>query len=600
MIDMFSHFAVLDVLHARLQSDALADDADDAIREAYKALEDYHAYAVLGSVVDHLIAHDTVSDVELSVLTRALTTFKLVKELIGDLRDVRERFEQLVLNPSAPGALSRYNRARVDLADILIRFDTVAAEVHVFVWQWLKPLKYLVPHPQNDDAPVTDWPWRDTLLSRRTGAFAAATMDLARQSGRPEALAFGVGVLASYIGNAIGSPYLTRSVGGPRRSHRLRDRLAAYSTGAWLHHFGPVAGLAPAVPTTVLPTLGSPNQALLPNWLVALINGALTDTYGGVAPLPDIVVAYRNLRYHWHLLHSFQPVAPPKPVTDDIAVPIANNLGPKDYWSGPEPTGPQNFGPAPANQGSFFDPGPGNPPWLFSKYNTVVDWIWAILDILMGWPRTTIRFVYWLGHGGKVNPTNQAQTVAALKTPETQNEYDSAITSKDFLIAIKAMHDKDLQLFSLAEHFLWSLKVGGLLYPTAKDLPTDTFSQFVVPPTAPPGFQWPARQLADPTEALKFPSTAPAENNPTATEFADGEKPIAFLTGSTTAAPYVARHGYIMFRDELHQAPAAAIRTTNVNLDADRGPGGSCWNLAAGTSMHDDPVNVIDLAYNDL
>lgn len=275
MLDLFSHFAALDVLRARLRRQGL-DDGIPEIIDAYNAVEAHHPFAVLGSVTDHLLAHDAVSDAELAVLGQALAKFDKLKRLIKDFRKARATIEQLARQPGTANALAQYNQARADLASVVKRYDPLVAELQGFAWKRLHPVHYLVDHPQNADIPVSDWPWRDIMLSRRTGAFAATTLDLARQDGQPEALAFAVGVLASYAGNAIGSPYLTRTVGGPRRSHKLRDRVAGYSTGAWLRHVGPSAELPlDGHPTTTLVGLGAPTVEMMPAWLIDLAGQAL-------------------------------------------------------------------------------------------------------------------------------------------------------------------------------------------------------------------------------------------------------------------------------------------------------------------------------------
>ena len=49
MLDLFSHFAALDVLRARLRRQGL-DDGIPEIIDAYNAVEAHHPFAVLGSV----------------------------------------------------------------------------------------------------------------------------------------------------------------------------------------------------------------------------------------------------------------------------------------------------------------------------------------------------------------------------------------------------------------------------------------------------------------------------------------------------------------------------------------------------------------------
>ena len=224
-----------------------------------------------------------MSDAELAVLGQALAKFDKLKRLIKDFRKARATIEQLARQPGTANALAQYNQARADLASVVKRYDPLVAELQGFTWETVHPVHYLVDHPQNADIPVSDWPWRDIMLSRRARSLELSPPQhwIWPQDRQPEALAFAVGVLASYAGNAIGSPYLTRTVGGPRRSHKLRDRVAGYSTGAWLRHVGPSAELPlDGHPTTTLVGLGAPTVEMMPAWLIDLAGQALKETYG--------------------------------------------------------------------------------------------------------------------------------------------------------------------------------------------------------------------------------------------------------------------------------------------------------------------------------
>ena len=144
------------------------------------------------------------------------------------------------------------------------------------------------------------------------------------------------------------------------------------------------------------------------------------------------------------------------------------------------------------------------------------------------------------------------------------------------------------------------LKVGGLIYPSPQDLWAPEFSQFVAPPPVPASFDWPARPRSLPSSSGKFPLASATEDPSTPADFADGEKPAAFLMGGSTPTPSVLRDGYDILVDELTNRPGSVVRTTNTNLDADRGPGSVCWQLVAGRSMSDDPVDITALGYAEI
>ena len=144
----------------------------------------------------------------------------------------------------------------------------------------------------------------------RTTAFVANTQALATTA---KQRAFALGTLAGAAGNFFGSGYLNAVVGGPRRSHELRHRLAAYSVGDWLRDNEPNYSGTLAETRAAL-TFGESGTPGLPSDLKAIAQDALQRTYSsGTAALPDLDTGYRNLLEHLSLLGDFTlpPVPPP-------------------------------------------------------------------------------------------------------------------------------------------------------------------------------------------------------------------------------------------------------------------------------------------------
>ncbi|MES2931948.1 MAG: hypothetical protein V4805_00450, partial [Pseudomonadota bacterium] len=332
MLDIYSHFTALDVMRAQLgaqiASGAVSDPRAD---EAYKALQSDTPYAVLGAVIDHLMAHDGAANAEVTLLEQAHSIWTTVRDFQVDFRNTRTSIEQIAMHPSAPTALADFNAARLNMSVLIERHDQIIATLQAFQWS-LRPLAHLTQHPQAFDQPVKSWPWRDVILSRRSGAFTAALMEQSRAIGTPEALAFGVGAISSYAANAIGSAYLLHGVGGPRRSHPYRDRLASYAVGAWLNYV-PLPVETDFDRTHALPLFGSSNHPALPGWLRDLILKALSNTYERHAPpnLPDLDTAFAQLIHHWRLLHSFAPLPQSTPIATTLRLRIHSTLTPLDY-----------------------------------------------------------------------------------------------------------------------------------------------------------------------------------------------------------------------------------------------------------------------------
>ncbi|MBQ0827143.1 hypothetical protein [Streptomyces tagetis] len=609
MLDLISHFAVLDTLRVNLR-DRVDSGAvtDTRVEDALTAVEDHYPYAAFGSVVDHLLAHDGTSDAEIGLLRAAATVYADAHSFVTDFRDVRQRFEALAQQPGV--SADTYNDLRLSLAGLVDRWEPLVSSLQEYAWNRLqRPLDHLVRHPRADDRPVDAWPWRDVVLSRRTGAFAASLMRGARKAGTPEATAFGVGALAGYAGNAIGSPYLVRGTGGPRRSHPYRDRMAAYAVGAWFRNGLP--GVPVGFPTVrYVPVFGPYTSPRLPDWLSTLLTQSLDDVYGGIGlPLPDLQGAYERLVEHWRLVNGFPPLPPAAPVADPLDLRIATTLTPQDIYRPPPPPGTGGTpGPGPGGGGgSIFDPGPGAPPWYMPAHENAWDYVKeACLDILT-LPVFLIRVGFWIGHEASDSeptpqPTSPAPPVTGvrqrLEVPLSQAQVDAVTGGKDVLIAVDLLSQMDQCLHRMTADCLRVMKVTGLLYPEPEELADPLFRQFLV--AAPDGdLRWPARPQSDPDRYLRWPDTL-EEPLRDASSCVNGAKPVAVLLDGYGGGPTVNREGVDLLVAELLEDSSSPVRVTNLDLDADRGLGEECWTPRAGTSVTDDPVVPERLGYDDL
>jgi hypothetical protein len=600
MLDVFSHFAALDVLRGRLGMEVAAGALTDARAvNAYKSLQAQYPYAIFGSVIDHLLTHDGPSDTEVGLLKQCMTIWTTMRSFQLDYRSTRAKIEQVAINPTAPTALADYNTARQAMSDLIGRYDQIIGTLQAFRWQ-LHPLGHLTRHPQADDQSVKSWPWRDVVLSRRTGAFAAEVMKLARDIGSQASLAFGVGVLSSYAANAIGSPYLVHAVGGSRRSHPYRDRLASYAVGAWLQHV-PLPIELDFDRTLSVPVFGSPNAPALPPWLRDMILKALDATYakhGPPAP-PDLDAAYGQLIQHWRLLQGFAPLPPAAPIATHLRVEMNTRLSPSDY-DRPDPgaSGPSSGGPAPSGSGgNIFDPGPGQPPWFRPAHNDWTDWVAEICEDILLAPLLIVRVGFYLGHkSGDQKPTTTGAARAALSTPLTPAEF-ATTGGKDILIAVDELFYLDAAVQRLAVDCLRLLKYLGLLYAEAKELHNPEFLECLVLPPASLGLAYPARPLRNPDLFLDLPASPLEKPAKAPSRFAAGEKPITFLFRSSSGSAVVVDDGFDMLKQELLELPTSPVRVTNLNLDADRGIDQACWTLKSGTSINDDPIKPVVLDY---
>jgi hypothetical protein len=223
--------------------------------------------AALGAVLDHVIAHAGSDGSELALLERAADLWQRGSAVYTALANLRTSLERAVTDPAAPGAVDNFNSAVAASIQVRDQAKVLAAEV-TGLKQDAEKLEHLPIHPRQVDKPLTSWGWGDIFLARRGDAFVRSMFAGATD---PATRAFAFGALACYCGNAAGSAYLGHVVGGPRRSHRFRDRLARNAVGAWLQRNRP------------LPTAGQLaaklNAAGLPPALAQQLTAAMADAF---------------------------------------------------------------------------------------------------------------------------------------------------------------------------------------------------------------------------------------------------------------------------------------------------------------------------------
>ena len=162
-------------------------------------------------------------------------------------------------------------------------------------------------HPRQEDKDLEQWTWADIVLARRTDAFARAIW---KRASDEDGKAFAFGVMSSYGANVCGSAYLGQVVGGPRRAHRHRDRLARNAVGSWFAQSHPGSASLKDIAKQIRYGLFTPT---LPAKIETLIVESLSETYdlNRTPPLPDLQSGYRRLIRHLEALDTF--MMPPKP-----------------------------------------------------------------------------------------------------------------------------------------------------------------------------------------------------------------------------------------------------------------------------------------------
>lgn len=407
-----------------------------------------------------------------------------------------------------------------------------------------------------------------------------------------------MGACASYGANVVGSAYIGHTVGGPRRTHRYRDRLARNAVGSWLASHHP-ASLPPSTMASRI-TFGSPANPTLPSELESLMGKALTDTFDvtRTLPVPDLQLGYRRLVQHLTLLDGF--VLPPVPA-QPAQVWMANlyadpqnpppSLRPQDIDVNGQDGGGVAVQYGPSSTGSASPDGSDSSSTAKGCGIVVIAIIladllqafiqcigqWANHHTCTFWDNMLLKKVWEQDPPDPRNPTEP-------QNPNVTASQLTAITSSPQAAQLVGMlFDVHCQVWEAMDRAYAFLAVTGLIYPG--DLVTmPLYAQFTSVPGALP---WPHREEADPASSYHLYPSSPLEN-PTTTpsSFPTGAHPDAYLNAAN-----------MPMLELWRQIASNEFDSQNRDLDADRGFGHLCW--AAGGPIHNDPVNVVILGYNE-
>jgi hypothetical protein len=587
MIDYLSHLAVLQRVIAGLASVSELNASVMAARDQLLAeVKSEPRHATLGVFIDHLMTHAVSDGSEIALLEDAATLWAEGLSLYNRFGAARARMEGSLSDHNAPDALTRFNSALLELNELRDLSAAMGAKFESIRTRALKR-KWLKEHPRQRDATIGSWDWGNLFLARRTDAFVRAVFARAKA---PEERAFALGTLASYGGNVAGSAFLGHVVGGPRRAHRFRDRLARNAVGAWVSQNIPLPRLSDVAASIDFGGLLS--LTTLPPDLGDLIRGALKDAYQR-SDFPDLNLGYARTVRHLQLLDSFArpdlPAAPPVMFTMGGVGGVGDPGDMGGIYDGLDDPGTGGIG----TGGGTTTTGTTTGADSQSKSGDLCLLIFAAL-ITFGLVLLINCIVQWTTKDGPCEPF----TFNPDAPPEAE---DAAGTTKEGLTALAegpgggdiiqtmyGLHQLMWQAFDAAYSFL---AVSGLIYPDAFLMGSPLYKQFLSVPTT---VGYPRRPSTN--DYIEFPNSGVEQPNALPSALPAGSSPFGFIYGLATQAT----DAWSMARPLWSQIAHHAVDSTNFDLDADRGFMHPCWRTKLGTSINNDPIQGENLAYTDI
>jgi hypothetical protein len=541
--------------------------------------------AALGALLDHLLER-AQSGIEQDILADGATLHEQAQDLLATLRPLRSQFEAMIADPGT-ATVEKLADVTAQLQDLQTKLRDAKAQLDLYQSRVLSPFRHATPEGIARDEATSAWSWRDVVLSRRTDAFVRALEAAGDGSAATKAFAFGA--LTGYAANVVGSSFIAQTVGGPRRSHPLRDRIARYAVGAWVKVNEPL--LTPSLSKLRASLLlGDPATPALPAAIRGQVEAAIASTFPADAPavLPDLDQAYSSLLRHLELLEAFPDLAPVKDIVGPLLVRVLKDpeaasiaqLKPSD-WRGPfnDPSDPTVSPVPPPPDGSATKTTDGGCAALGILLLCITILGLIIYHLIAGrWP--------WQPAGQGESPSSSAQALGTF------------VPSHDALVIVALFYRLELGLFEGVSTAVGYLKYVGLLYPDEQHLTESHFQQFTALSVAGPVADHPHRSMPDPDrEYAQFPSSPIEEPAAHPSVFPAGSTPDAFLRGQPDQRAGIGALGRELW---LRHRDAPRADDVNLNLDADRGAGAACWRVARETSITTNPVHVEVLAYGDV
>jgi hypothetical protein len=606
MLDYRLQIAAMEDLREKLGARTFSNATVGVRRDEFlKDVADAPQFAVLGSFIDHLFLHASSDGTENTLLNRAADLWKQAVALYSELGSFREILEtaltdttQVDMPQSLDASSKKMKRIMKEATESLAELSRLRKDIATF--------KHIPPHSRQSGEPVTHWLWSDIVLARRTDAF---TRELLRRARTPTTRAFAFGALSRYGADAFGSAYLGQVVGGPRRLHRYRDRVARNTIGSWFAsknqpRFTRIANM--------LNHLGAVHPRALPSELESIIRDSASAVFEkrSIPEVPDLQRGYRRLVRNLELIYSFvlppMPEAPMEPFLSRLyASPVSSPsipvpevlLDAVSGTSGASGVTPANFAAgsstSPNNTDSSSSAGEACGGmflaifefigwliggWIYcaTKWGVVAtgkcDWWHAIQT---NWKKGTNPAPEGREHGPQVGTSGEALSNLSDNSEVTE-----------FVGAMFAAQSFLREGLSKAQAYL---AIAGLIPPDDL-LDRPVYRQFLSVQRV--GADWPLREELHPVRSYhRFPATSPEHPLGPAPSFPLGATPAVILDGDPATGMTASAISVNLWVQQV----TGSLDATNFDLDADRGSRFPCWENLQPLAA--DPINVTVLTY---
>lgn len=561
---------------------AAGGDADiaDAAAGLQASLAAHPDVGRLGAFVAPLLALSE-SDAELDLLRRAADLWQRGASAAEQLHTARIEFELALARDDLPDALDVLDMGIQHLTGLHTVVKDLVGDVSALQAE-VTTLDHLRPHPRQADEASTAWNLADAFAGRRGLAFVEAMLGEADgERGR----AFAAGALSGYAGHVAGSAFLGTVVGGPRRLHRFRDRLARNTLGMWLRRQTGNPGFGEL--SVRLRLEGRDEPPALPADLAGQLAAALAAAYPS-RPAPDLQLGYERMIEQLGLLDSFTlpplPDAPPiVPLADGSAGTITTQTfdQPQDGTDATVGLGPETD-----------HQSPGIPSQKKAQ-GDICAYILLLIATL------GLAYVIWcIGRATEDKKCGIEDFVGASSpeppdptAPSTQQKLEKLREPQNVNHILGDIYQLELRLwqaFAAARSFL---TVCGLLPPSEQELGQAVHRQFLEgSPTGP----WPHRE---PPNAAATYATHPAS---------PAEQPTAPLPFPDRGPDWLLHVDLVDNESTISEVVFEALRgcvgvgeRVNRDLDADRGRLHEAWTPRPGTSIADQPLDVSILGFGE-